>query len=249
MQLSLSDAMLYHLPPMPLPDRSVRVAYVYLDESNFKISGETAYKESHQIDPKERIDWHYDVRALKDIIRRGTGMEVDEEVNLNVYRSNLKQSLVSQDLNLHSSFVFSSRRKRKQPEKQVDTMLVRDMALDTVHLQEFKDSGVFVLVSGDNDMIPSVAYALQCEYTVHVFAWKGSVSDEYTQLAHDGDIKLTLLDKFLDTLTMANSSVPMAKLRFSHNCVVRLKHGVNKLGDKLAGYFHRSRKLKLELDY
>ncbi|KAF5964202.1 hypothetical protein FCOIX_13520 [Fusarium coicis] len=245
MKLSLSDATLYHSPPMPSPDRSGRVAYVYLDESNFKISGETAYKESHRIDPKQRIDWHYDVRALEDIIRKDTGMEVCEEVNLNVYGSNLDRSLASQDLNRYSSRLFSSFRRRKQPEKQVDTMLVRDMALDAVHLQESKDSDVFVLISGDNDMIPSVTYALQCEYTVHVFAWKGSVSDEYTQLARDGDIKLTLLDEFLDTLTMANFSVPMGKLHFPHNCVVRLKHGVNKLGDKLTSYFHRSRKRKL----
>ncbi|PNP60804.1 hypothetical protein FNYG_14424 [Fusarium nygamai] len=237
--------MWYSPPPMPSPDRSGRVAYVYLDESNFKISGGTAYKASHRIDPKERIDWHYDIRALRDIIREFTRMKVDEEVNLNVYGSNLDRGLVSQDLNLYSSRLFSYPRKRKQGEKQVDTTLVRDMVLDAVHLQESEETDVFVLVSGDNDMIPSVEYALQCNYTVHVFAWKGSVSDEYTQLAHEGLIELTLLDKFLATLTMANFSVPMGKLRFPHNCVVRLNRVVNRLGDKLAEYFHRSHKLKL----
>ncbi|KAF5687998.1 hypothetical protein FDENT_5052 [Fusarium denticulatum] len=237
--------MWYSPPSMPSPDRSGRVAYVYLDESNFRISGGTAYKESHRVDPKQRIDWHYDISALRSIIREVTRMNVNEAVILNVYGSNLDRGLVHQDLNLYSSRLLSFRRKRKQPEKQVDTMLVRDMVLDAVHLQESKETDVFVLVSGDIDMIPSVKYALQCKYTVHVFAWKGSVSDEYTQLAHEGRIELTLLDKFLVTLTMANFSVPMGKLRFPHNCIELLKLGVNQLGDKLAEYCRRSRKLKL----
>ncbi|KAF5592025.1 hypothetical protein FPCIR_5853 [Fusarium pseudocircinatum] len=237
--------MLYSLPSVLSSDRSGRVACVYLDESNFRISGGTAYKESHRIDPKERIDWHYDITALRGIIREVTNMKVNEEVILNVYGSNLDRGLVSQDLKLYSSRLFSYFRRRRQPEKQVDTTLVRDMVLDAFHLQEFKDTNVFVLVSGDNDMIPSVEYALQCKYTVHVFAWKGSVSDDYTQLAHKGRIELTLLDEFLVNLTMANFSVPMGKLRFPRNYIVRLNRAVNQLGDKLAEYFHRSRKLKL----
>ncbi|KAF5698698.1 hypothetical protein FMUND_15037 [Fusarium mundagurra] len=221
------------------------VAHVYLDESNFKISGGTAYKESHRIDPKERIDWHYDIRALREIIREFTRIKVNEEVILNVYGSDLERGLEIQDLRRHSSRLFDSPRKRKQGEKKVDTTLVRDMVLDAVHLQESKETDVFVLVSGDNDMIPAVEYALQCNYTVHVLAWKYSVSDEYKQLASQGSIELTLLDKFLVTLTMANFSVPMGKIRFPHNCVALLNRVVNQLGDKLAEHFHSSRKLKL----
>ncbi|KAF5543835.1 hypothetical protein FMEXI_6894 [Fusarium mexicanum] len=238
----------YSPPTIPSPDRSGRVAHVYLDESNFKISGATAYKESRRIDPKKRLDWHYDIRALMGIAHKAAGLKVNEEVILSVYGSNLKRGPVYEDLGLHSSRLFSFRRKRKQGEKKVDTTLVRDMSLDAVHLLGSKETDVFVLISGDNDIIPSVGYALDCGYTVHVCAWEDSVSDEFKQLALEGRIELTLLDEFLVTLTMPNFSVPMGKLRFPYNCLELLNpwHVVGQLGDKLEEYFHRVRKLKLD---
>ncbi|KAF4501079.1 hypothetical protein FAGAP_2741 [Fusarium agapanthi] len=247
-QLPPPGTMSYSPPSKSSLDRSGRVAHVYLDESNFKISGATAYKESHRIDPEVRLDWHYDILALNGIIRRVTGMKVNEEVFLSVYGSNLERGLVFGDLKLHSSRLLNIHRKRKHSEKKIDTTLVRDMSLDAVHLQESKETDVLVLVSGDNDMIPAVQYAQECGYTVHVCAWEDSVSDEYKQLACEGLIRLTLLDESLVTLTMPNFSFPMGKLRFPYNCLELLNpwHVVGQLGDKLEEYFHRVRKLKLD---
>ncbi|KAM0083903.1 hypothetical protein ACKRZS_003899 [Fusarium odoratissimum] len=149
-------------------------------------------------------------------------MKVDEKVTSNVYGSNLEQGLVYQDLKLHSFRVWNFPWKKNRGEKKVDTTLVMDMALDAVHLQAFKETSAFVLVSGDNDMIPAVIYAVQCGYTVHVWVWKDSLSGEYTRLAGKHLIKLTLLDEFLVALTMTNYSVPVGKLPFPPNAVVLL---------------------------
>ncbi|SCO86362.1 uncharacterized protein FRV6_10489 [Fusarium oxysporum] len=187
--------------PGPPSDGNARFAHIYMDESNFRIS---------------------DIRALKGTIRKGIGMKVDEKVTSNVYRSNLEQGLVYQDLKLHSFRVWNFPRKKNRGEKKVDTTLVMDMALDAVHLQAFKETSAFVLVSGDNDMIPAVIYAVQCGYTLHVWVWKDSLSGEYTRLAGKHLIKLTLLDDFLVALTMTNYSVPVGKLPFPPNAVVLL---------------------------
>ncbi|KAF5698344.1 hypothetical protein FGLOB1_12133 [Fusarium globosum] len=157
----------YSPPSKPSSDKSGRVAHVYLDESNFKISGAKAEEKRHRLEPKKHLDWHYDIRVLGGIIRKATGMKVNEETN------------------------------------------------------------IFVLVSGDSDMIPAVEYALEYDYDVHVFAWQDSVADEYKELARKDLIELTLLDNFLVTLTMARSSVRMWKL-------LNPWHVVGQLVDKLA---------------
>ncbi|RKL44959.1 hypothetical protein BFJ72_g3609 [Fusarium proliferatum] len=225
----------YSPPSKPSSDKSGRAAYVYLDESNFKISGEKAEEKRRRPEPKKHLDWHYDIRALKGIVRKVPGMKVNEEVTLSVYGSNLHRGRVYQDLVLHSSRLFNFDRKGKEGEKKVDTNLVRDMSLDATHLTKSNKTNVFVLVSGDSDMIPAVEYALECDYNVHVFAWQDSVSDEYKELARKDLIELTLLANFLVTLTMARPSVHMRKLLFPRNCVVLLNpwHVVGQLGDKL----------------
>ncbi|KAH7199471.1 hypothetical protein DER44DRAFT_829288 [Fusarium oxysporum] len=193
-----------------------------MDDTNFRISGDTADKKRLSVRPKAHLDWHYDIRALKGIIRKVIRMKVDERVTFNVYGSNLDQGLVYQDLRLHSSRFWNFPWKKNRGEKQVDTTLIIDMALDAVHLQESKETAAFVLVSGDNDMIPAVIYAVQCGYTVHVWAWEDSVSDEYKRLERNCRIKLTLLDEFLVAPTMANCGVPVGKLLFPPNGVVLL---------------------------
>ncbi|QKD56494.2 uncharacterized protein FOBCDRAFT_203565 [Fusarium oxysporum Fo47] len=189
-----------------------------MDDTNFRISGDTANKKRLSVRPKARLDWHYDIRALKGIIRKVIGMKVDERVTFNVYGSNLNQGHVYQDLRLYCSRFWNFPWKRNRVEKQVDTTIIRDMALDAVHLQESKETAAFFLVSGDNDMLPAVIYAVQCGYTVHVWAWEDSVSV---------------------ALTMANCSIPVGKLLFPPNGVVlfnpwhELPEVLSQFGDKL----------------
>ncbi|CZR42678.1 uncharacterized protein FPRO_09981 [Fusarium proliferatum ET1] len=112
-----------HSPPSkPSSDKSGRVAHLYLDESNFKISGAKAEEKRRRLDPKRHLDWHYDIRKLRGIIRKVTGMKV-----ISVYGSNLHRGRVYQDLVLHSSRLFNFHRKGKGGEKKVDTNLVREL--------------------------------------------------------------------------------------------------------------------------
>lgn len=157
-----------HSPPSkPSSDKSGRVAHLYLDESNFKISGAKAEEKRRRLDPKRHLDWHYDIRKLRGIIRKVTGMKV-----ISVYGSNLHRGRVYQDLVLHSSRLFNFHQKGKGGEKKVDTNLVRGISLDATHLPKSNKTNVFVLVSGDRDMTPAVEYALEYDYDVHVLLGK-----------------------------------------------------------------------------
>ncbi|EWY87866.1 hypothetical protein FOYG_09250 [Fusarium oxysporum NRRL 32931] len=44
--------------PGPPSDGNARFAHVYMDESNFRISGGTANKKRLSVHPKAPLDWH-----------------------------------------------------------------------------------------------------------------------------------------------------------------------------------------------
>ncbi|KAF5592008.1 uncharacterized protein FSUBG_10312 [Fusarium subglutinans] len=84
------------------PDPNIRF-FVYLDESNFRISGEAENKKRRGLHPKAPLSWHYDIRVLKGIIRKHSAMNVDKKLKFMVYGSNIEHGLVHQDLELHTS--------------------------------------------------------------------------------------------------------------------------------------------------
>ncbi|KAF5978513.1 hypothetical protein FBULB1_6112 [Fusarium bulbicola] len=188
------------------PDPNVRF-FVYLDESNFRLSGEAENKKRRGLHPKAPLSWHYDIRVLKGIIRKHSGMSVDEKLTFMVYGSNLEHGLVYQDLELHTSKVTTFTLPPYRREKQVDTSLVDGMSVQTLNSLNARKSAVFAVISGDSDMLPTVNRATEYGHSVHVWAWKDSVSNKYRDLERDGRINLTLLDGFLDALTMRSSSI------------------------------------------
>jgi hypothetical protein len=176
--------------PSP-PSRGIgRFSHVYLDESNFRISGETANKKRHSVHPEAHLSWHYDIRALKGIIRKGSGITVDEAVSFNVSGSNLHHyKPLYRDLKLHASEVLNLPRNKNNQEKQVDTSLVKDMTDDVTKYRKMNVSAVFAFVSGDSDMIPVVKHAISHGYAVHVWSWKKSTSREYRRLEQNSSRK------------------------------------------------------------
>ncbi|KAF4417496.1 hypothetical protein FACUT_12159 [Fusarium acutatum] len=181
-------------PGLPSPPRSGngRVAHVYMDESNFRISGETANKKRHCVPLRERLIWCYDIRVLKGIIRKHSGITVDERVFFNVYGSDLQHLRpLYRDLKLYA--------------------LVKDMTDAVTKYSEKKVSAVFAVISGDSDMVPAVKHAMSHGYVVHVWSWKDSTSRDYRRLQQDSKwaslITLTYFDEFLNDLTLRNSRI------------------------------------------
>ncbi|KAG5806084.1 hypothetical protein H9Q74_009835 [Fusarium xylarioides] len=201
------------------PDKNIRF-FVYLDESNFRISGEDVNKKRHSVHPKAQLSWHYDIRVLKGIIRNRSGMSVDEKVKFMVYGSNIEHGLVHQDLELHTSDVMTVSRLGNRKEKKVDTSLVSNMSVQALVSRDAGKSAIFAVVSGDSDMRPAVECAARYGHTVHVWSWEESLSGEYRQLEQEGLIKLTLLDEFLDALTMSSSSILVRDIWIPPNGVV-----------------------------
>ncbi|KAF5537204.1 hypothetical protein FNAPI_11490 [Fusarium napiforme] len=200
------------------PDPNVRF-FIYLDESNFRINGDTASKRRFSL-PQSNVSWHYDVRVLQGIIRKHSGMSVDEKVNFMVYGSNIEHSLVHQDLELHTWDVTTFSRLEKRKEKKVDTSLVSDMSVQALVSMKAGKSAVFAVISGDSDMRPAVECATRYGHTVHIWSWEESLSDEYRQLKREGLISLTLLDRFLDALTMSSSSILVKDILIPPNSLV-----------------------------
>ncbi|KAF5662331.1 hypothetical protein FCIRC_11550 [Fusarium circinatum] len=206
-------------PPVP----NVRF-FVYLDESNFRISGEAENKKRRGVHPKAPLSWHYDIRVLKGIIRKHSAMNVDEKLKFMIYGSNIQHGLVHRDLELHTSKVTTFARRNNRREKKVDTSLVSDMTAQAADSQNFGRSAVFAVISGDSDMTPTVERATRRGHAVHVWAWQDSLSGEYRVLEQQRVISLHLLDEFFNDLTMRNSDVPVGNMSIPPNAIVFPKH-------------------------
>ncbi|CVK91376.1 uncharacterized protein FMAN_09506 [Fusarium mangiferae] len=183
-----------------------------MDESNFRISGETANKKRHRVPRNERLIWRYDIRMLKGIIRKNSGITVNERVFFNVYGSNFQNlGPLYRDLKLYTSEVFNLPRNKQNQEKQVDTSLVKDMTDTVTKYSEKKTPAVFAVISGDSDMIPAVKHAASHGYVVHVWSWEKSTSRDYRRLQRNskrrGLITLAYFDEFLASLTLRNTRI------------------------------------------
>ncbi|KAI1069275.1 hypothetical protein LB507_008664 [Fusarium sp. FIESC RH6] len=56
-----------------------RLAYVYVDESNFSIQGGKEWAKKHPESPNHHLNWQYDLGVLVDRIEDGLGFNEDDD--------------------------------------------------------------------------------------------------------------------------------------------------------------------------
>ncbi|RSL41997.1 hypothetical protein CEP54_015639 [Fusarium duplospermum] len=213
-------------PPLPSSNgkssnvKDKRKMFVYIDHSNFWISRKIATRDEN---------WRYDVKALQSVLTSNT---LDGEImggpntKVHVYGcvpDDLKSIWENQGARVHKLKkryplhieVKKTKRKRKKenPEKEVDTALVAESVTEAARaLREgLKDTQIeFVIVSGDRDMRPAVKKIINCGFKVNVWSWKGVLSKAYRDLEEKkaGRLKVHLLDEHKDKFVTA-SKVPV----------------------------------------
>ncbi|UZP36921.1 hypothetical protein NXS19_004737 [Fusarium pseudograminearum] len=165
--------------------------HVYIDDSNIYIGGQKLY------DSRD-----YDISKLRNLITRKIG-RLNRAALLNFYGAHLDPNLQLDDLyekdEIHS--IFYCPRNGKGEEKQADTQLTADMTRCVSRFHSIKAPCVFVVVSGDGDMVPAVREAADRGLRVHVWAWQHSLSpwfgDLQRQAAYGGLVTIHLLDEYL----------------------------------------------------
>ncbi|KAM0363117.1 hypothetical protein ACHAO7_011000 [Fusarium culmorum] len=165
--------------------------HVYIDDSNLYIGGDKLYD-----------SWDYDISKLCNIIIRRIG-RLKRATLLNFYGAHLDPNLQLDNLyqvgEIHS--IFYCPRNGQGVEKQADTQLTADMTRRVSRSHPIWEPCVFVVVSGDADMIPAVREAVDDGFSVHVWAWQDSVSpwfeDLRTQAAYRDRLTIHFLDEYL----------------------------------------------------
>ncbi|KAF4961792.1 hypothetical protein FSARC_10088 [Fusarium sarcochroum] len=192
-------------------------ANIYIDGSNLWIQGRKTWAKKHSITVEEDATWRYDIAALKSIITDGFGFNtVDEKIDMcfKLYGSNLHvDDQFLQALHRHDVHVVNCKRSFwNGREKQVDTKLAVDMAVEATHALHWETPSAFALVSGDADLAPAVEQAAEHGYDVYVWSWKDSLAQVYTDLEQSdqfrGRIKVRLLDEYLEQMTFRNREFP-----------------------------------------
>ncbi|KAL6918388.1 hypothetical protein FSST1_009883 [Fusarium sambucinum] len=175
--------------------------HIYIDDSNLVKGGK---KEHNSVCLWSRNFWIYDVNELHRIImqklnRRGTVNF--ESPHLHFYGSFLHRNPQIENLdqeNRSNVTVFRCSRNSMGQEKQVDTKLCVDMVVKAMATVASQGKCVFVLVSGDSDMIPAVKQAVECGFHVHVWSWSKRLSSEFRILARqERRVKIFELDLYL----------------------------------------------------
>ncbi|KAJ4251043.1 hypothetical protein NW762_011693 [Fusarium torreyae] len=183
-------------------------AHVYIDWSNISIRGKKAYSRKASIKEEDGHTIRYDIGALKAVIIEGFGFDDDTsetEFHFNFYGSQLDSSnevFHSFDNNL-VRVVNCPQSSKTGREKQVDTSLAVEMAVEATEANHWDAHCVFAMVSGDADMVPAVEKAVMYGHHVYIWSWRDSLAQVYTDLSKKLGlmIKICLLDDHLEKLT------------------------------------------------
>lgn len=96
-------------------------------------------------------------------------------------------------------------------EKQVDSSMVMDITKIATRLQMRAESDlnikaelentVFIVITGDRDLLPPIELVLDCKIHVELWAWRDGISKEYFKLdAKNGRLSINLLDDVFDEI-------------------------------------------------
>lgn len=183
--------------------------WVYIDNSNLWIQGQRTYAEKNKMKVSWDPTWRFDVGRLKEILMGQSGLTAEEkmfEVKVELYGSTpppvdtVWKAIESHNVKVNK-FARSSWTNR---EKQVDNELNGD-SIDQANKSFYQSvPAVFVIVSGDRDLLSAVTRITQKGFKVHLWSWKNGLASVYEKEQDEridwSLFQVHLLDDYLETI-------------------------------------------------
>ncbi|OBS23220.1 hypothetical protein FPOA_03773 [Fusarium poae] len=184
------------------------VKNIYIDDSNLAIGGKTLHNRQATM---PCAFWNYKISVLYANIMEQFHANEYETGHLHFYGADLDRNPQLGFLRANGlAYGYDCPRNGRGREKEADVVLAIDMI---GHATMWSDIGMpcdIALVSGDGDFFPAVARALFFGSNVHVWSWRGSISQKFVRLETSlndyplhgvGQFSIHYLDPHLQQLT------------------------------------------------
>lgn len=213
--------------------KSTKQIRIYIDDSNLWIQGQKASAQKHRYLVESDPTWRFDASKLKDVLTQNCGLAADEDIKVKVdlYGStppnveSIWTAIESCNVQVHT-FERSSWTSR---EKEVDAEIIAASVSDAADMFYGGDSGIFIIVSGDKDLLRAVLRITDRGFETHVWSWTNGMSWAYTQPKEDcrrrmdeGLIKIHHLDGYMDRFSFYETDFNLDKSEIPpHSIVIR----------------------------
>lgn len=213
--------------------RSTQEIRIYIDDSNLWIQGQKASAQKHRYRVESDPTWRFDAGKLKNVLTQNCGLPADEDVKaiVDLYGStppnveSIWKAIKSCKVEVHT-FERSSWTSR---EKEVDAEIIAASVSDAADLYYEGKCGIFIIVSGDKDLLRAVLRIAKRGFEVHVWSWINGMSGAYTQpkeecrlLMDQGLIKIHYLDEHMDKFSFYETDFNLDKSEIPpHSIVIR----------------------------
>ncbi|KAH7080949.1 hypothetical protein FB567DRAFT_116693 [Paraphoma chrysanthemicola] len=189
--------------------------HIYIDNSNLFIQGGKTYSSDSSQAPVSDLSWRYDISLLIDVLTSYSSLDFDSSTNVAVdtdlYGStppptDIWAAFGKPNIKVHTF----SRSTWTGKEKQVDTRMVADMTKQAVKDEMTGVKSEFIVVTGDEDLLPAVENINESAFRAHVWSWKMSFSKAFQpQFDTNGRQVLYVyeLDKYKDKITYRKTEV------------------------------------------
>ncbi|KAJ3545027.1 hypothetical protein NM208_g2725 [Fusarium decemcellulare] len=200
---------------------------IYIDHSNFRIQGQEAYADRHNVESSWYKNWLFDIRHLQKILTQHSGLlpeERDYNVQVNLYGPS-DAAMESFWIGLNDNNV-RVKKFDKSPwskrEKEVDTTIVADSVEEVTDAWHLETRSEFIIVSGDRDFQCIARKMIRRGYNVHIWSWENGLSSEYRKLEqeHKRRVVVHLLDDFLEEIGFKAPTSHLEHARFTEGSFV-----------------------------
>ncbi|KAL2673569.1 hypothetical protein Neosp_012011 [[Neocosmospora] mangrovei] len=165
--------------------KNIQEIRIYIDDSNLWIQGQKASAEKHRYRVQSDPTWRFDAGKLKDVLTQNCGLPADENVKtiVDLYGStppmvgSIWKAIESCEVEVHT-FERSPWNSR---EKEVDAEIIAASVDDAADLYYNGKSAIFIIVSGDKDLLRAVLRIAKRKFEVHVWSWANGMSGAYKQ--------------------------------------------------------------------
>ncbi|KAK7413657.1 hypothetical protein QQX98_007439 [Neonectria punicea] len=212
----------------------VKQIRIYIDSSNVCIQGEKAFVKHHGWVESGQI-LRFDAGLLKNALTQKCGLSKYEDIEavINLYGSThpeintIWKAIDPRDVKVHT-FKRSSWTSR---EKRGDAEIIAASVSDAADLHHEEVLSIFIIVSGDKDLLRGVLRIAKRGIEVHVWSWDDGLAAAYRQpeeedcrrLKDQGLIKEHLLDKVMDKLIVEEIDFRIDRSGIPpHNSIVTL---------------------------
>ncbi|KAJ4316689.1 hypothetical protein N0V84_007737 [Fusarium piperis] len=169
--------------------KSAQQIRIYIDDSNLWIQGQKASAQKHRYRVESDPTWRFDAGKLKNVLTQNCGLPADEDIKaiVDLYGStppnveSIWTAIESCDVRVHT-FERSPCTSR---EKEVDAEIIAASVSDAADLHYGGVSAIFIIVSGDKDLIRAVLRIAKRGFETHVWSWANGMSGAYTQPKED----------------------------------------------------------------